>query len=71
MRERQFERERCVERLQRRAMHAFIQLDTLRSLTETVHQQGSLVIWGPISMPLPSTSGITFFQPGRGGTFSL
>ena len=69
VKERNLEKQRCVERLHNRAKHAFKQLDTLQSLSETVAQQGSLVIWGPISSPLSPTSVVTFFQPGRSGVY--
>jgi hypothetical protein len=52
-----------------RALHAFKQLDTQASLWDTVMQQGSMVVWGPISSPLSSVSVIIFFQPSCCGTF--
>ena len=61
----------CLDRLQARARHALDQLQTFRSLVKTVNQQGSMVLWGPISSSLSPSDVVIFFQPLVTGSYTI
>ena len=69
--ERKANKSRCMERLQARARHALEQLHTFQSLIETVNQQGSMVLWGPISSSLSPSDVVILFHPLVFGKYTI